>query len=408
MILLDYPYVSEFLIQTIVENKFAVIATKEAKEIAGTNDINWITKEDAARLLKENPHTPIYTNSENSISWIQQNTQGTRLPEIIDLFKNKYKFRSLIQEAYPDYFFASVPMEKLRNLDVSKFRFPFIIKPAVGFFSIAVYKVDAATEWVGTVEKIENDILRTQSLYPKEVIGTTEFIIEQYIPGEEYAFDCYFDGEGNPVVLNILHHVFTSENDVSDRVYSSSPEIIQKLQIPVLDFLEVIRSKIQLKNFPLHIEIRIDEEGRLFPIEVNPMRFGGWCTTGDLAWFAYGINSYEHFLYSKKPDWDAIFKTRKGRKYSLILLDNTTGFKPEEIDRFDFDALLHDFEKPLHLRKIDLDKFGVFGFLFTETDKDNDAELTAILHSNLKKYIRLKPVIKNTVAFDSIDSINLE
>jgi hypothetical protein len=395
MILLDYPYVSDFLLQTIIENKFPVIATKEAKQIVGNKDINWMAEEDAARNLKDNPQTPIYTNSENSISWIQQNTQGTKLPEIIELFKNKYKFRELVKSAYPDYFFESVAVENLKSLDVSGFKFPFIIKPAVGFFSIAVYKVDKAEDWTDTVEKVESDIIRTQSLYPKEVIDNTEFIIEQYIGGEEYAFDCYFDGEGNPVVLNILHHIFTSENDVSDRVYSSSPEIIHKLQGPILDFLGVIGSKVKLRNFPLHIEIRIDEEGKLFPIEVNPMRFGGWCTTGDLSWFAYGINSYEHFFYTKKPDWEAIFSTRKDKKYSLILLDNTTGFKPHEIERFDFENLLADFEKPLHLRKIDLDKFGVFGFLFTETSTENESELEEILHSDLKKYIHLKPELKN-------------
>ncbi len=390
MILLDFPYVSDFLLQTIIDNKFPVIATKEAKQIVGKKAINWIAEKDAALLLRQNPETPIYTNSENSISWIQKNTQGTALPEIIDLFKNKYKFRALIKEAYPDYFFEAVAVENLRDLDVSKLEFPFIIKPAVGFFSIAVYKVDRASEWISTVEKIENDIARTISLYPKEVIDNTEFIIEQYIKGEEYAFDCYFDGEGNPVVLNILHHVFTSENDVSDRVYSSSPEIIEKLHNPILDFLSLIGSKVKLRNFPLHIEIRMDEEGHLFPIEVNPMRFGGWCTTGDLSWFAYGINSYEYFLYGKKPDWEKIFKTRKDKKYSLILLDNITGLKPGEIEGFDYDTLLRDFKKPLHLRKINLDKFGVFGFLFTETSKENEAELKEILHSDLLKYIKIK------------------
>jgi hypothetical protein len=393
MILLDFPYASDFLIKTIIDNNFPVIATKEAKLIAGGKAINWIAENEAAERLRKDPHTPIYTNSENSISWIQKNTKGTVLPDIIDTFKNKYKFRNLIKEAYPDYFFESVNVENLRSLDVLGFRFPFIIKPAVGFFSIAVYKVDKADEWSGIVKKIENDIFRTQSLYPKEVIDNTEFIIEQYIPGEEYAFDCYFDQDGHPVILNILHHVFTSENDVSDRVYTSSPEIIEMLQDPILNFLNLIGSKIKLRNFPLHIEIRMDHEGGIFPIEVNPMRFGGWCTTGDISWFAYGINSYEHFFHSRKPDWESIFNTRRGKKYSLILLDNTTGFKPEEIQEFDYDALLGDFENPLHLRKINLDKFGVFGFLFTETSGENESELTEILHSDLKKYILLKSML---------------
>jgi hypothetical protein len=390
MILLDYPYVSDFLLQTIIENKFPVIATKEAKLIGGTKPINWIAEEVATQLLRSNPNTPVYTNSENSISWIQKHTQGTDLPELIEIFKNKYKFRKLIKSAYPEYFFEAVAVENLRQLDVTGFKFPFIIKPAVGFFSIAVYKVDSPEGWSETVAKIENDIIRTHSLYPKEVIDNAEFIIEQYISGEEYAFDCYYDSDGNPVILNILHHVFTSENDVSDRVYSSSPEIIERLHDPILDFLKLIGSKIKLRNFPLHIEIRMDKEGKLFPIEVNPMRFGGWCTTGDLSWFAYGINSYEHFFYSKKPDWEKVFEKRKGKKYSLILLDNQSDVSQEDIDYFDFNAIAKDFENPLHIRKVNMEKFGVFGFMFTETSKGNERELEEVLHSDLKKYMVLK------------------
>ena len=38
-----------------------------------------------------------------------------------------------------------------------------------------------------------------------------------------------------------------------------------------------------LKNFPLHTEVRVNEKGEIIPIEVNPMRFGGWCTTADFT-----------------------------------------------------------------------------------------------------------------------------
>lgn len=390
MILLDYPYVSGFLIDTIVSNQFPVVATLEAKEILKDRKINWINEADAIAQLKNNPLMPVYTNSENSIAWIQQNLQGTRLPEMIETFKNKYKFRQLIQQAYPDYFFRSISLKELRNTDISDFKFPFIIKPSVGFFSIAVHKVDKKEDWLEIVRKIEKQIEKTKSLYPKEVVSNTDFIIEEYIRGEEYAFDCYFDQDGKPTILNVLHHVFTSEYDVSDRVYSSSEEVIKRLHQPIMDFLLMVGSKVELKNFPLHIEIRETSPGKINPIEVNPMRFGGWCTTADLTWFAYGINSYEYFFSSKKPNWDKVFEGRKDKKYSLILLDNQSDVAQEDIAYFDFDAIAKDFENPLHVRKVNMDKFGVFGFLFTETSKENERELTEILHSDLKKYMVLK------------------
>ncbi|WP_373497042.1 ATP-grasp domain-containing protein [Aquiflexum sp.] len=390
MILLDYPYTSEFLIETVVKNQFPVVATKEAQKILQGRNANLIREEDAIAWFMSNPGSPVYTNSENSISWIQQNLKGTSLPEKIETFKNKFRFRDLIQEAYPDYFFKSASLSELENLDITGFKFPFIIKPAVGFFSIAVHKVDKPEDWPSIVSKIEKQIEKTKSLYPKEVVSNTDFIIEEYIRGEEYAFDCYFDDQGEPVVLNVLHHVFTSEYDVSDRVYSNSKEVIERLYQPIMDFLQMIGSKIDLRNFPLHIEFRESEPGKINPIEVNPMRFGGWCTTADLTWFAYGINSYEYFFNSKRPDWEKVFENRKDKKYSLILLDNQSDVPQEDIEYFDFDAIAMDFENPLHVRKVNMEKFGVFGFLFTETSKGNERELEEILHSDLKKYMVLK------------------
>ncbi|WP_373523362.1 ATP-grasp domain-containing protein [Aquiflexum sp.] len=390
MILLDYPYTSDFLIDTVVKNQFPVVATKEAKKILHGRNANLISDEDAIAWFKSNPMSPVYTNSENSIAWIQQNLKGTTLPEKIEIFKNKFKFRKLIQEAYPDYFFRSATLSELVNLDITGFKFPFIIKPAVGFFSIAVHKVDRPEDWPSIVSKIEKQIEKTKSLYPKEVVSNTDFIIEEYIRGEEYAFDCYFNENGEPVILNVLHHVFTSEYDVSDRVYSSSKEVIDRLYQPIMDFLLMIGSRIDLRNFPLHIEFRESEPGKINPIEVNPMRFGGWCTTADLTWFSYGINSYEYFFNSKRPDWEKVFEKREDKKYSLILLDNQTDVAQEDIECFDFEAIAKDFENPLHVRKVNMEKFGVFGFLFTETSKGNERELEEILHSDLKKYMVLK------------------
>ncbi|WP_041779331.1 ATP-grasp domain-containing protein [Belliella baltica] len=66
----------------------------------------------------------------------------------------------------------------------------------------------------------------------------SDFQLEEYIRGEEYAFDCYFDKNGDPVILNILHHVFISEKDVSDRWYYSSEEVINQLHDPLnLEYL---------------------------------------------------------------------------------------------------------------------------------------------------------------------------
>lgn len=388
MIIIDKPFVSTFLIETIKENNFQIISTTEARDLIPDESLNWITEEAAQSIFEENPDTPIYTNSENSISWIENNFSSSNLPAQIDIFKNKLKFRELLKDTFPNFFFKGVKFEDLRNINIDQLKFPFIVKPSVGFFSIAVYKVDTSIEWGEVLNNIESEIKNVTGMYPEEVIDATDFIIEEFIEGEEYAIDCYFDNEGEPVLLNILHHLFSSDKDVSDRVYSTSEEIIEKHKSKIHNFLKTIGEKVSLKNFPAHVEVRIDGNDEIHAIEVNPLRFGGWCTTGDISWYAFGFNSYEYYLEGNKPKWEEIYKAIKNKKYSIIVLDNNSGIEGKEIDSFDYEKLLNDFTKPLSLRKVDFSKYPLFGFLFVETICGNELELNQILTSDLRKYIK--------------------
>jgi biotin carboxylase len=390
MILIDKPFASDFLIKTIKENHFPIIATKVAKSMISDNELNWISEKEAIEQFKKEPKTPLYSNSENAISWIEKNLGFSKLPNQIQLFKNKILFRELVKDAFPNYFFQGVKLADLTKLDAEVLPFPLIIKPAVGFFSLAVHKVDSIEEWNSVLNNIEQEIEDFKGMYPKEVVNVSDFIIEAYIEGEEYAIDCYFNENGKPIVLNVMHHIFSSAKDVSDRVYMTSKEIIEKYKPEIEDFLLIVGQKAQLKNFPMHVEIRIDKTGKINPIEINPLRFGGWCTTGDISYFAYGFNSYEQFLYKKSPNWNEILETRKEKKYNLIVLDNNSGIKESNIKAFNYNLLLKDFEKPLNLREVDFKKYAVFGFLFTETTENNEYETNAILASNLRKYITIK------------------
>ena len=387
MILIDKPYVSDYLISVIKENNLPIVATPIAKKMIPDDSLNWIQEKEAKETIDNNINTPIYSNSENSIGWIEQNLNTPDLIENIQLFKNKIKFRDLLKESYPNYYYKGVNYNQLELIQPTQINFPVILKPSIGFFSIGVHKIDNIPEWSDALKTIKNDIKNLSAGYPKEVIDTTDFIIEEYIEGEEYAIDAYFDKNGYPVVLNILHHRFSSDKDVSDRVYSTAEEIIVEYEQEILDFLKLIGKKTELKNFPLHLEVRIGSNRKIYPIEVNPLRFGGWCTTADLSWFAYGINAYTYFLQNKRPNWHQIFKTRKDKKYSIIVLDNNSGINASNIKHFDYEKLTADFDHILNLRKVNYNQYPIFGFLFVETTPGNEDELNHILTSNLKKYI---------------------
>jgi hypothetical protein len=388
MYLIDKPYISDFLIDTIKENYYQVVATKEAKELVADASLNWISEEEAIETIKYNPSQRIYSNSENVLSWIDNHFGESELSKQINILKDKAKFREQIKALFPEFKFQKIKLENIQNITTGELSFPFVIKPSIGFLSVGVYIVKGENDWIKVKEKITPHNLK--SIFPQNVLDTSHFIIEDYIQGEEYAIDYYHNDKGKVVILNILHHVFSRETDTSDRVYSTSKAIINQHKAELEQFLTTIGAKLNLKNFPAHAELRIDKNGKITPIEINPLRFGGWCTTGDLSGITIGLNSYKYYFENTCPNWETIYQGKENKIFSIIILDNNSGIKPADIAKFDYKVLANDFENPILIRTLDINKYPLFGFVFTETDKKNKEELYDILRSDLRKYIIVK------------------
>lgn len=390
MFFIDKPYVSEFFKMTVRDNVIPVVGTDIAKKLGLYSGTKVISEDRAIEMARELDNLTVYTTSENSIGWISKHLAFINLPEKIALFKDKLKFRELIKSIFPNFYFKKVRVEDLKKVQFNEMPLPFIIKPAVGFMSMGVYKVSNFEEWTNTIDSIIAEIDQIKDLYPTEVLDTSSFIIEQCINGEEFAVDAYYNSIGEPVILSIMNHTFSSETDVSDRVYISSKEIIESNLEEFTNFVGKIGNLAGVKNFPVHIELRRDNDGTLLPIEVNPMRFGGWCTTADISFLAYGFNPYLYYYSQKKPNWSEVLEGKEGKLFSIIVLDNSTGIDVNEITSFNYEKLLSKFEKPIELRKINFQKYPVFGFLFVETREDNFIELKNTLDSDLNEFISTK------------------
>ncbi len=386
MILVDKPYLSDYLKETSKKHNLPIVDTPAARDFGLSKDDNLVSEADTIKRLHPNPDTRIYTTSENAIGWIAENLAFTDLPAKIEIFKNKAKFRELMRPMLPDFYFREIPFAELDALDVNEMPFPFIIKPNVGFFSLGVHKVNEARDWHQVKEAIQAEVQEREATYPNEVLNTTNFIIEKMIEGEEFAFDAYYDENGMPVILGIYHHIFSSAADVGDRMYCTSAQIINENLNDFTEWLREIGTLAGMKNFPVHVEVRRTEKS-IVPIEVNPLRFGGWCTTADTTAAAYSFNPYVYYFENQRPNWDEILSTRVGKTYSMVILDNVTELANEEIESFDYDTLLERLENPLELRRLDHKEYPIFGFLFMETNTGNADELDWMLKTDLREYI---------------------
>ncbi len=389
MFFVDKPFVSDFFKETIRDHSIPVVGTEISREMGLLPGTKIISEEEAIQSVRDGCADLLYTTSENALGWIIKNLAFSDLVEKIEFFKNKVAFRELTKSLVPDFFFQEVCLEDLIDLPHPRKDIPLIIKPTTGFMSEGVFKVQNERDWEQTKIRILAEREKSRDLYPPEVVDSSSLIIEQCIKGEEFALDAYFDDVGEAVILNILSHTFSSADDVGDRIYTGSKEIIEKNLLEFTEFASKIGKLAGVKNFPAHIELRRNPNGTLIPIEINPLRFGGWCTTADLTYLAYGFNPYVYYYSKLKPDWDELLKNKAGKLFSIIILDNSTGLDPAKIDHFDYQKLLSGFENPLELRKFDFKEYPVFGFLFTETSTENEIELKRILKSDLREFISI-------------------
>ena len=388
MFILEEPYVSDLLVATVGELGLPVLRTPMAERRLPPALAGLLRDDTSFAAAARAPGARLYSNSENAIGWIAANLAGSDLPRSIELFKDKLAFRDLVADLYPDYRYAGVPADELRAFDPTRLRAPFVVKPAVGFFSLGVHVVASAEAWPETVDEIERELRALRHLYPQQVLDLDHFVVEEVITGEEFAVDAYYDAEGAPVLVNVYAHLFSSAEDVSDRVYYTDAATVARLGPPAEEFLAEAGRRAGLADFPVHTELRIDASGRVAPIEVNPMRFGGWCAT-DLAHFAHGVDPYRCYLLGERPDWERIAARTAGRTTALIVADLPSTVDLAAIASVDYDGFAGRFSRVLELRPTDYNRYPVFAFTFVEVPSGDLSELHGVLGADLREHLRM-------------------
>ena len=185
MIILDRPYVSDLLAGTLQRLRAPVLRNEVSERIAADYDLELLDPAEFAARANAEKYPPIYTSSEDAIGWISEHLGPSGLPGRVDKLKDKISFRRLIEEEHPGFFYASIDAGALHHLDPADLPKPFIVKPAVGFFSMAVRKVESDEDWPEALRSIEEDLANFEGVYPGQVFDPGRFIIEECIKGEE-------------------------------------------------------------------------------------------------------------------------------------------------------------------------------------------------------------------------------
>lgn len=383
MIILEKPYVSAPLVEyleksqiAVLKNEMAELLTKQGHRLNLLNDIEFVEQYKQTGKL--------YAVSENALVWLYPHLAGSELVEKVKIVKDKAEFRKICAKIFPDFYYKEVEMNDLRSLNPDELPLPLVIKPAVGFLSVGVYIVRSKAEWNAALDDIDKNFAKQCEVFPETVVKSGKFVLEEFIQGEEYAVDAFYDKDGKPNIINIFHHIFKSETDVSDRLYCMSKEIFESNYGKFNQFLIDLNGVLQLRNFPMHVEFRVDKNtGKAIPIEVNPLRFAGMCLN-DLTRHTCGLLPVQAFFEGIHPDYATMWNGIEDDVFSFVVLD-----KPCETTKaLDFEKIKNHFHGVVETRDIMNPAMSIWGFLFVKTDKAHRLELQEILNSDLTEFIK--------------------
>ena len=382
MIILEKPYVSAPLVAYLEEKQIPVLHNEMAAQLtAEGHHLNLLDdKQFSEQYLKKEQ---LYAVSENALVWLYAQLPESELVKKVKILKDKVAFRRICQQIYPDFYYKEVEMKALRSLNPNELPLPLVLKPAVGFLSVGVYIVRNKEEWQAALDDIDRNFAKQCAVFPETVVRSEKFILEQCIEGEEYAVDAYYDAEGKPNIINIFHHIFKSETDVSDRLYCMSKQIFESNYPAFNQFCIDLNGALGLRNFPMHVEFRVDKNtGRAIPIEVNPLRFAGMCLN-DLTLHTCHLLPVQAYFEGIHPDYATMWNGIENDVFSFVVLD-----KPYDTNRkLDFERIKRHFHGVLETRDIMNPAMSIWGFLFTQTTPEHKEELHEILHSSLEEFM---------------------
>ncbi len=257
--------------------------------------------------------------------------------ELVSRLKNKVVCRQMLTSIFPDFFFQEIPVRDLPLIELTPGE-KYFVKPIKGYWGSAAFPLDAQTDRVALMQEIEAQLAKRTDLFSEQVVSKDRLIVEEFLEGEEYAVDMFFDESGKPVITNVCHHPLPKKLDYLHVVYYTSYEVYRNLYPKFLEFFNALNMSLHARSLPIHGEFKL-HKGKLTPIELNPLRFGS-DGFADLSFHAFGFNPFLYFSENRSPDWEALWKGREQKIFAFYL-----GYNGSDLDTGRFRPDLRNFRR---------------------------------------------------------------
>lgn len=311
----------------------------------------------------------VYVPSETSLSTVMERMDNPTCVHGIEQLKDKYLCREALRHIYPDFFCAKFKLDEISSLSIPGRKL--VVKPLKGFFGTGVRVLDPSANLLELGTEITREIAQYSRFFPESILTKNEFLMEEYVEGEEYAVDMYYDSSGSAVIMNIYHHPVARIPEYAHLMYYSSKELFDKYLEPITELFQSFGAILGLRNFPIHAEFKL-RGTEFIPIEFNPMRYGGF-GLADLTFLSYGFQPIAAFFDNLRPDFAQIWESRASYSYAFILAYNGRGIdlKHKEPRHDDFRSYLLQHVELLDYVKLDHHHNPVFAIAYVRSEDSN-------------------------------------
>ncbi|MBV6626717.1 MAG: ATP-grasp domain-containing protein [Rivularia sp. (in: Bacteria)] len=305
--------------------------------------INIFQDVEIASCIQDKDATVIM-NWEASLAFILEHLPQQKLSQV-NAFKNKAVFREVVKELYPNLFYQELTRDDLQDFQLPKELENVVLKPSLGTASIGIRTVHEQQEWLAAVDSVLQDIDKAKEQMNRAMLNDDSFLVEEFVDGDEFACDGFWDSNGKTIITGIYQHPFASSLDVSDTVYYTSTKVVAETIKPTMRVLEHMGDKLEMRRFPFHFEFRFSN-GNLFPIELNPLRFGQ-VALPDITEYAFGFNPYDLFFTDESPNWDSLLNNEGNSQVYAFVLASIPGKYEAEKYSFDEESFCNSFGEKL-------------------------------------------------------------
>lgn len=337
-----------------------------------TIDLDWLLQSQ----LHFSQDDKVCIDSEAAIELVTSRINDPAKQQAVRLLKDKYAFRQMLGKLYPQYQYQLVKANDIPSLKIDR---KSIIKPVKGVFGTAVKIIDRDTNLTSLGGELQAELLKNKSIFSDSVLSQDDFLVEQYIEGEEYAVDMFYNSVGDPCITNIYHHPIPANRSYLHVIYYSSKVVFDRIYTKAKAFFTVLNKILNVTNLTIHGEFKLDGED-FVPIELNSLRFGGM-GLGNMVFHGLGVNPYIYFLNDLEPDWQIIWHDKDQDLFTFFIAYNGANIDLT-IHKPNYQLLEQQFTEILFKQYFDYQHQVAFGIYFLKETNQNLLMLLAIEFDN--------------------------